>query len=80
MQYAGYPFCHAGEAISRIRGEVYEVDGPCLDRLDMLEDHPRVYRREQVEVEISGGRVVRAWLYFYPRPEGRLLPQGLYEE
>ena len=33
---------------SAVRGEVYEVDRATLARLDILEGHPRFYRRRRV--------------------------------
>jgi gamma-glutamylcyclotransferase (GGCT)/AIG2-like uncharacterized protein YtfP len=65
-----------GEPVSRIRGEVYEVDDAILSDLDELEDHPHEYRREQAEIELDSGETVTAWLYFHPAPEGALAKSG----
>ncbi len=32
-------------------GEVYEVDRPTLARLDLLEGHPRFYRRQRIALD-----------------------------
>ena len=45
---------------TRVAGEVYEVDGPTLLRLDRLEGHPGFYRRRAVRLE--GGRAAIAYL------------------
>jgi len=37
-------------------GEVYEVDRPTLQRLDLLEGHPRFYRRRRITLE-DGSKV-----------------------
>ncbi|MGE4552129.1 MAG: gamma-glutamylcyclotransferase [Desulfovibrionaceae bacterium] len=71
-----YPMVDKTRAVSRIRGEVYEVGDPILKRLDTLEDHPAYYRREPARVELEDGREVTAWLYFFPAPQGRLIPDG----
>jgi gamma-glutamylcyclotransferase (GGCT)/AIG2-like uncharacterized protein YtfP len=36
---------------SRIIGEVYEVSDATLERLDILEDHPRSYKRQSIDIE-----------------------------
>jgi gamma-glutamylaminecyclotransferase len=71
-----YPKVIRNEAVSTIAGELYLVDGPTLARLDDLEDHPFMYRREQVPVIMDDGEEVQAWLYFYPQPGGYLLEGG----
>lgn len=43
--------------------DLYEVDDKQLKRLDMLENHPRWYKREQINV-LVGGQTHTAWLYF----------------
>jgi gamma-glutamylcyclotransferase (GGCT)/AIG2-like uncharacterized protein YtfP len=62
--------------VSRIRGEVYAVDDAILSALDDLEDHPHEYCREQVEIELNSGETVTAWLYFHPKPAGKLVESG----
>lgn len=62
--------------LSRISGEVYAVDAATFAALDELEDHPHDYCRELVEVTLQEGRIVRAWLYFHPEPEGVWIPSG----
>ncbi|XP_048517875.1 putative gamma-glutamylcyclotransferase CG2811 isoform X2 [Dendroctonus ponderosae] len=50
----------------RVQGEVYEVDDAVLKNLDILEDHPSFYRREEFEVERDDGREPksdRVWIY-----------------
>jgi gamma-glutamylcyclotransferase (GGCT)/AIG2-like uncharacterized protein YtfP len=74
------PYCvrtgpDRGEAVT---GELYEVDDVVLAALDELEGHPRVYRREAVDVEDANGARVRAWIYLFPGPRGRRVPGGDY--
>ena len=76
MYFSYVPYVYKHEQQSRITGEVYAVGGPGLRRLDELEDHPTVYRREEVQVELDNGRRVTAWMYFYPERPGRLVPSG----
>ncbi len=74
------PFVLRQPALTPIRGEVYAVDQECLARLDELEEHPDWYRRELVGVRTEQGQELRAWLYFYPSPQGRLVPSGDYAD
>ncbi|MEQ9073259.1 MAG: gamma-glutamylcyclotransferase [Sandaracinaceae bacterium] len=55
----GFPAMVSGGS-TRVAGEVYEVDGGTLERLDRLEGHPRFYRRRPVRLE--GGQTVLAYL------------------
>lgn len=52
-----------GEAhvLPRVFGEVYEVDDATLARLDRLEGHPTMYRREKIK--LHDGSEVEAYLY-----------------
>lgn len=74
-----YPLVVRDECVSPIMGEVYEVSDGLLTMLDALEEHPRVYCREQVPVRLDSGRLVRAWVYFYVlkvQETDRLIPGG----
>lgn len=76
MYFSYVPYVYKREQQSHITGEVYAVNGPGLQRLDELEDHPTVYQREEVEVELEKGKRLTAWMYFYPERPGRLVPSG----
>lgn len=50
----------------QVQGEVYEVDDTVLKNLDILEDHPNFYRREEFEVARDDGPEGandRVWIY-----------------
>jgi len=63
MTSEGIPFVHP-EGSSFIKGEMYEIDEACLERVDSLEGHPNWYKRE--EVEIATGDT--AYMYMTPSP------------
>lgn len=46
-----------------VNGEVYEVDGACMDRLDRLEEYPVLYGRRLIPTPFG-----RAWIYLYRGP------------
>lgn len=71
-----FPKVVADEAVTSIQGELYLVDSYTLALLDDLEDHPFVYRREQVPVLMDDGAETLAWLYFHPEAGGLLVPDG----
>lgn len=74
-----YPLVYPGQPTSSVLGEVYRIDDALLMRLDMLEGHPRIYRREQIEIILATGERMRAWIYFFPDPRGRLIPDGEFK-
>jgi gamma-glutamylaminecyclotransferase len=76
----GLPYASKDLAISIIVGEVFQVDGKTLGRIDQLEGHPDCYRREKAEVILKDGAMVWAWIYFNPSPRGRLIKSGDYAE
>ncbi len=49
----GFPAMVRGGG-ARVVGETYEVDGRTLARLDQLEGHPRLYRRQRIRLEGGG--------------------------
>lgn len=65
----GIPFVGRDLQVSKIAGELFEVDPDLLPRLDQLEgcrmDNPERswYHRELIEVSCHGS-VHRAWIYF----------------
>jgi gamma-glutamylaminecyclotransferase len=74
----GCPAVVKSEAVSRIRGEVYQVSSDVLAKLDLLEGHPDEYYRLLVPIDLDTGGSCLAWLYFYPCRIGRLLASGDY--
>ena len=48
---------------TRIVGEVLTVDDDGFKSMDWLEGYPRLYRREQIQVNLVGGGRVLAWVY-----------------
>ena len=74
-----FPLVIKDIGVSQIIGEAYEVEWPVLKRVDMLEYHPYLYFRERISIILkASNKLLRAWIYFYPRPEGRLIPSGKF--
>ena len=62
---------------TRIAGEVLTVDDDAFRSMDFLEGYPRLYRREQIQVNLIGGGRVLAWVYIMNRlPEGAKVIEG----
>jgi gamma-glutamylaminecyclotransferase len=76
LYVAAYPKVIRDEPVSPIVGELYLVNGPTLALLDDLEDHPFMYRREQISVIMDDGEETLAWIYFHPQPGGYLVAGG----
>ena len=75
---AGIPCVVKNRPVCRIKGEVYEVTKETLRNIDLLEGHPFCYRREKIPVILENGTRIEAWIYFYPHPQGKLNPTGIY--
>ena len=73
-----FPGVYPRDAVSPIHGELFEVGPQDLRRLDALEGHPTLSRRELVSVVGKDGKR-EAWIYFYPTKEGRLIPSGEFD-
>ena len=65
-----YPAMIEGGGLA-IAGEVYEVDAKTLARLDVLEGHPRYYRR--VPITLADGSSAETYLLTPAQVEGRPL-------
>ena len=77
----GIPFVAKGVELTTITGEVYEVSDDVLGWLDQLEGHPYAYKREEVDIKLNfTNKIIKAWLYFYPNPRGRVIESGDYNE
>jgi gamma-glutamylcyclotransferase (GGCT)/AIG2-like uncharacterized protein YtfP len=50
------------DGTTAIQGEVYEVDEPTMDRLDMLEGYPSFYNRVEIPTDYG-----LAWMYYLDR-------------
>ena len=72
----GFPaFVREGEAI--VKGELLTVDDEGFKSMDRLEGYPRLYRREQIQVNLIGGGRVLAWVYIMNRlPDGAKVIEG----
>ncbi|KAK7794289.1 hypothetical protein R5R35_014573 [Gryllus longicercus] len=62
-----------------VTGEVYEIDSPKLQHLDVLERHPDYYVREMIEVQ-CGGKKVSAWVYLLREFRPHLLDEPFLED
>jgi gamma-glutamylcyclotransferase (GGCT)/AIG2-like uncharacterized protein YtfP len=58
------PYVVKSEKVSRIVGEVYEVDKRTLRRLDLVEQCPSWHYRDWVVVVMDDGREMSALMYF----------------
>ena len=72
---------------ARISGEVYELPDavaelPLVDEYEGCSESdglPHEFERALIDVDLDGGGVARAWIYWYkPEPLGRLLESGDY--
>ncbi|XP_053681140.1 troponin C-akin-1 protein-like [Anopheles nili] len=66
---------------SYVTGEIYEVDDPLFEQLDVLEDYRKLYDRqiEDINVGIEGGNVP-CWLYLLRNCPDRLLKLPMLTE
>ena len=64
---------------SKIHGELYSVNDKVFKAIDKLENHPDYYNRKQVYFNMEGDPY-KAWMYFYPKVEGTIVPTGDYKD
>lgn len=63
-----------------MKGEVYEVDDKVFANLDILEDHPNFYIREQRDVQtLNTNETIKTWIYFIKDFKEDLLKQTTFE-
>ncbi|KAK3605990.1 hypothetical protein CHS0354_019671 [Potamilus streckersoni] len=83
------PFLLAARGIGKnVIGEVYEVDDECFQSLDELEEYPKVYGRELINVRLlehsgngaSCGDTIQCWCYFLYNFKPEILNLPYHEE
>ncbi len=52
----------------KIKGEVFSVSEEMLTLVDRFEGHPRINKRDSVNVKLEDGGTAEAWLYFHIQP------------
>lgn len=63
-----------------MRGELYEVDDNVFANLDILEEHPTFYVREQRQVtSLDDSKEITTWIYFIKTFSPQLLDQQTFE-
>lgn len=71
FQVSSFPAIVPGHGC--VKGEVYLVDDATLARLDRLEGHPRMYKRELVTVQ-AGDVLAQVWAYVWQRSVSGMVP------
>jgi gamma-glutamylcyclotransferase (GGCT)/AIG2-like uncharacterized protein YtfP len=68
--------------VTKIKGEVYSVTDVMLTLVDRFQGHPRINKRELVQVKLEDGSAIEAWLYFHVQPlrDSVLIESGEYTE
>ena len=66
--------------LQKVSGEIFDVDDEMLQRLDKLENHPHLYERQYIDIEVANkdatANPVRCWTYLFSKfkPEMLTLP------
>lgn len=76
LKVSTYPFVTRNSPVSQIHGEVYLVDSETLQLLDHVLQHPNGQCREKVPVELLGGNIISAWMYFQHDGPGVQIENG----
>jgi gamma-glutamylcyclotransferase (GGCT)/AIG2-like uncharacterized protein YtfP len=67
LSYGGFPAVYKVEENGvQITGELFVIDDPTLERVDLLEGNPTWYNREEIKVTTKSGEEVVAWMYIMP--------------
>ena len=70
------------EGDGEVVGEVYEIHESLLEKLDLVEGVPDLYRRELIEVSLENGQTISAYAYIYNRKIDNklLIPSGDWKD
>jgi len=64
----GLPYMVDNKGVGHnVEVDVFKVSDKTFSDIDMLEGHPRWYKRKQIPIKMSDGKVVVCWLYFNPK-------------
>lgn len=65
---SGLPFLLDGKSDEghNVKVEVYSCNPFEMYSLDLLEGHPRFYKRKRTDIKLNDGHTVDAWVYFVP--------------
>lgn len=55
-----------------MKGEIFSIDETMLARLDILEDYPKFYDREEQEITVGSGKE-KCWVYILKNFPEKLL-------
>jgi len=58
-----YVLKHKGKG-HNVEVDVFKVCSTDLDSVDQLEGHPNWYFREEVDIKMKSGKILKCWLYF----------------
>lgn len=78
----GLPFLINKKGVGHnVKVDVFKVSDATFKNLDILEGHPRWYKREQIPVTLSNGKVYNCWIYFCPKTiKSNTILQESYEQ
>lgn len=70
------------EGGGEVVGEVYEIHESLLEKLDLVEGAPDLFRRELIEVTLENGQTISAYAYIYNRKIDNklLIPSGDWKD
>ena len=70
VSLGSYPAVYMNnQAEKAIHAELNLVDEATFARLDQLEGYPDFYNRSQIEVKLTSGKQVKAWIYHMSQEE-----------
>jgi len=70
----GLPYVYKEPGVGhQVEVDVFKVSDSRLQRMDVLESHPRWYKREEVNIEVNG-KTLTCWLYFMTDARDERMP------
>ncbi|AEH23209.1 AIG2 family protein [Thermodesulfobacterium geofontis OPF15] len=77
---SSFPGMVQGEG--EVIGEVYEIPESLLERLDLIEGVPELFKRELIEVVLEDGTIISVYAYLYNKGVDNklLIPSGNWKD